>query len=199
MMKRTNSIKHFFITNRRLLLFLLLPLAGCVCGLLLYAPLQKSLPEWLVLLPLPNIEKGIGGACSAWLSSCFQPLCLLVVLFACGLSVCGAPCAFLVPVFWGIGLGLRQAYYAQNGAFGWLILLVVLLPSAAIEMVALLMASSESLRMSVMLTSQLLPRSVRCGGLWQVFRLYCARFLVLLFPVVLAGVLEVVIRLLLGA
>ncbi len=197
-MKRTNSFKRFLVTNRRLLLFLLLPLCGCVCGLLLYKPLQNSFPQWVALLPLPNMASGISGACSAWFSACFQPLCLLAVLFACGLSVCGAPCAFLAPVFWGVGLGLRQAYYSQSGASGWLMLLAVVLPSAAIQMVALLMGSSESLRMSVLLTAQLLPRSVRCGGLWQVFRLYCVRFLVLLLPVALAGVLEVVIRLLLG-
>ena len=73
-----------------------------------------------------------------------------------------------------------------------------ILPVAAIEMVVILMASSESLHMSALLAAQLLPHSSRCGGLWQVFKLYCVRFLVFLLPVGIAGVWEVVLRLILG-
>ncbi len=196
-MKRTNSLKRFFTQNRRLLLFLLLPLCGCFCGLFLYAPLKAVSADWLSLLRFGTIEHTISSVFLAWLSACFQSFCLVAVLFISGLSVCGAPCALLLPIFWGVGLGLHQAYYAQSGANGWLLLLAVVLPAAAMEMVAILMASSESLRMSALLAAQLLPRSSRCGGLWQVFKLYCVRFLVLLIPLGLAGAWEVILRLIL--
>ncbi len=197
-MKRTNSFKRFLVQNRRLLLFLLLPLCGCICGLFLYGPLKSVFPDWLFLLSFGTIEHTVSSIFSVWLSACFQSFCLLALLFVSGLSVCGVPCALLLPVFWGVGLGLHQAHYAQFAAGGWLTLLAVVLPAAAIEMVVILMASSESLRMSALLAAQLLPRSSRCGGLWQVFKLYCMRFLVLLIPVGIAGAWEVIFRLILG-
>ena len=197
-MKRTNSPKLFLKKNRRLLLFLLLPLAGCITGMIGYEPLQSVFGDWLSLLTVGKVSGTFGDVFSAWLSVCFQPFCLWAILFIGGLSVCGAPTAFLIPLFWGMGTGLQQAHYAQFGADGWLVLVVILLPAAAMKMVLILMASSESLQLSVLLASQLLPRSSRCGGLWQVFRLYCIRFFVLLIPIALAGAWEVVLRLLLG-
>lgn len=197
-MKRTNSLKRFLVQNRRLLLFLLLPLCGCIGGLVLYTPLNSISTDWLSLLTFDTIDHTVSSVFLAWLSTCFQPFCLVALLFISGLSVCGAPCTVFLPIFWGVGLGLHQAYYAQSGANGWLILLAVVLPAAAMQMVVILMASSESLRMSVLLAAQLLPRSSRCGGLWQVFKLYCIRFLVLLIPLGLAGAWEVILRLILG-
>lgn len=198
-MKRTNSIGKFFLQNRRLLLFLLLPLIGCLCGVVLYTPLQASLPaEWLGLLPLRPISGGFQNVLSQWFSACFQPFCLLLLLFFAGVSACGAPAVFLVPIFWGIGLGFSEAYYAQSGMSGWLVLAAILLPAAVMELVALLMACSESLRMTLLMAVQLLPRTARCGGLWQDFRLYCARFLLLLLLILVSGALDVILRLLFG-
>lgn len=198
-MKRTNSIGRFFVQNRRLLLFLLLPLIGCICGITLYAPLRESLPaEWWALLQLKPIVGGFQAVLAQWISACFQPLCLLVLLFLSGVSACGLPIVFLVPIFWGIGLGFSEAYYMQNGIGGWFVLAAVLLPSAIMELVALLMACSEALRMTMLMSVQLLPRSARCGGLWQDFRLYSVRFLLLLTLILAAGALDVILRLLLG-
>jgi len=198
-MKRTNSIGSFVNQHRRLLLFLLLPLIGCIAGMVLYAPLSETLPtEWWALLPLTPVKSDFASVFSQWLSSCFQPLCLLVLVFFSGVSAFGAPIIFLVPIFWGIGLGFSEAYYAQSGVSGWLVLAVVLLPPAIMELVALLMACSESLRLTLLMAVQLLPRSARCGGLWQDFRLYCLRFFLLLAFILGAGALDVLLRLLLG-
>lgn len=198
-MKRTNSIGTFLKQNRRLLLLLLLPLIGCISGMVLYSPLSSSLPEeWWALLPLTPVKADVANVFTQWFSSCFQPLCLLVLLFLSGVSACGAPIVLLVPVFWGIGLGFSEAYYVQNGMSGWLVIAVLLLPSAIMELVALLMACSEALRLTLLMAVQLLPRSARCGGLWQDFRLYCVRFLVLSAFILGAGALDVILRLLLG-
>ncbi len=198
-MKRTNSVGHFFVQHRRLLLFLLLPLLGCVVGLIVYTSLSEVLPaQWLALLPLKPIVGGVSGAFAQWFASCFQPLCLLLLLFLAGLSAFGAPLVIVVPVFWGIGLGMSEAYYANVGARGWLVLAAVLLPHAVMELVALLMGCSEAMRMTLLVTVQLLPRSARCGGLWQDFRLYLVRFLLLAALLLGAGALDVVLRLLLN-
>ncbi len=193
-MKRTNPIWQFVVQNRRMLLFLLLPLIGCIGGILLYPTIQ---PEWAALLPIKPITGGVAGAFAGWWTACFQPLCLMAVLFVCGLSALGAPIVVAVPVFWGIGLGLCEAHYAALGASGWLVLAFVLLPSAVMELVALLMAASEALRMSLLVAVQLLPRSPRCGGLFEDFRLYGVRFLLLLALVLGAGALDVIVRLVL--
>ncbi len=198
-MKRTNLIRRFFTQHRRLLLLLLLPLAGCVIGILCYSSLSAVLPaEWVALLPIKPIDGGIAGAFAGWFSSCFQPLCLLLLLFLSGLSACGAPLIIAVPIFWGIGLGMSEAYYTQSGIGGWLTLAAVLLPHAVMEAVALLMGCSEALRMTFLVTVQMLPRSARCGGLWQDVRLYAVRFLLLAVLLIGAAVLDVILRLLLG-
>ena len=198
-MKRTNSIGRFFVQHRRLLVFLLLPLSGCVAGLVLYTTLSTVLPtEWMALLPLKPITGGFAGACGQWFASCFQPLCLLILVFIAGWSACGMPLLIVIPVFWGIGLGMSEAYYAANGVSGWLVLAAVLLPHAIMELVAILMGCSEAMRMTVLVTVQLFPRSARCGGLWQDFRLYVIRFLLLAALLLGAGVLDVMLRLLLG-
>ena len=198
-MKRTNSFARFFVNNRRLLLFLLLPIVGSACGMMFYAPLQATLSEkWWGLLSPTMISGGAQGVFLEWFSVCFEPFCLLLLLFLCGLSACGAPIVFLVPLFWGIGMGLKAGLCAQNGFGGWLVLAVIVLPSAVMELVALLMACSESLRMTLQMAVQVLPHSARCGGLWQQFRLYCVRFLLLLLLVLGAGALDVLLRLLLG-
>ncbi len=196
-MKRTNTIKLFIKQNRRLLLLLLLPLLGCVVGLVWYTSLCAVLPsEWLALLPQTPVTGSAAGIFAEWFASCFQPLCLLILMFLAGLSVCGAPVAIAVPIFWGIGLGLCEAYYVSSGLNGWFVIATVLLPHSVMELVALLMGCSESLRMTVLVTVQLMPRSARCGGLWQDFRLYLIRFLLLAALLLGAGVLDVVLRLL---
>ena len=191
--KRTNRVGRFFSENRRLRLFLLLPIVGCVCGMLVYSLVQPA--AWLRLFTVERLSPGFSGAFSEWLQSCFQPMVLLTLLFLTGLSVCGAPFAILVPVFWGLGLGMTQASYYASGWQGMLIVAAVVLPHSVMELVALLMAASESLRMSLRFTGLLLPRSAHCGGLWQEFRLYGIRFLLLLFLLFGAGALDVVMRL----
>lgn len=194
-MKRTNSWFRFFVQNRRLLLLLILPLIGCVCGMVLYGSLPE---EWAALLPLRPVEGTLAGVLSDWLSTRFQPICLLVLLWIAGLSACGAPLIVCVPVFWGLGLGLYQACCLQDGPGGWLRMALMLLPAAVLELVALLMACSEALRMTLLVAVQLLPRSARCGGLWPDFRLYSLRFLLLLALLLGAGALDVLLRLVCG-
>ena len=57
------------------------------------------------------------------------------------------------------------------------------------------MGCAESLRMSLLIAGQLLPNAANCGGLWQDFRLYCMRFLLLVGVAFGAGVLDVGFRL----
>ncbi len=190
--RRTNRIRRFFAENGRVLLFLLLPLIGCACGIPLYVALKDT--AWVSVLTADRVMFSFGGVLFAWLESCFQPLLLLLVLFLCGLSVCGAPAAVLVPLFWGFGLGLVQAHYYAEGWRGIALAAAVVLPHAVMEIVTLLMGASECLQMSVRVTGQLLPSGSRCGGLWQSFRRYLLRFLVLAALLLVAAAVDVALR-----
>lgn len=197
-MKRTNSMVRLAAGNRRLLLLLALLLAGCIFGVIVYGSFQDGLSEAVTdLLAVRPVTGGIRGGFSGVFSSCFQTLCLLAVLFISGLSACGAPVALAVPLFWGIGLGMTQAYYYSGGGMGVLLTAVFVLPHSLPEAAALLMGCGESLRLSMQLSGQLLPRVAHCGGLWQDFRLYCVRFLLLLPLLLAAGVIDVGLRALL--
>ncbi len=191
--KRTNRVGRFLADNRRILCFLLLPIVGCICGMLLYSTVRSA--SWLTLFTVERITPKFPAAFSALFESCFQPIVLLTALFLAGLSACGAPFAVIIPLFWGLGLGMTQAGYYATGWGGVLTVSAVILPHAVMELVAILMAASESLRMSLRFTAVVLPRTAHCGGLWQEFRLYCIRFAVLLFLLFGAGALDVILRL----
>ena len=191
--KRTNRIGRFLSENRRLLLFLLLSVVGCIFGMLLHPLIQTA--QWLNLFSIRPVSTTATAVFSGLIEPCFQPILLLLVLFVSGLSACGAPFSVLVPVFWGFGLGLTQAQYYAVGWQGVLVIAAVMLPHTVMELVALLMGASESLRMSLRFTVLLLPRSAHCGGLWQEFRLYGLRFLVLALLLFGAGAVDVILRL----
>ena len=194
-MKRTNLWLRFFADNRRLLLLLLLLFVGYVGGLIVYRSLDGILLERAnVLLPIREVQGGLRGGFSQLISSCFQSFCLLAILFIAGLSACGAPISLVIPLFWGAGLGMTQAYYYTLGGSGVLLAAVLVLPHSLPEAAALLMGCAESLRMSMQVACQLLPRNAHCGGLWQDFRLYSGRFLLLLPLLLLAGAMDVGLR-----
>ncbi len=192
--KRTNRWGRFVTENRRLLLFLLLAASGCIGGVLLHPAIRQS--AWLSLVQVERVTLKLSTVLSGVLGSCFQPTLLLALLFLAGLSACGAPIALLIPVFWGLGMGTVQAYYYDQGWQGLLVIVAVVLPHSVMELVALLMAASESLRMSVRLSGVLLPRPAHCGGLWQEFRLYGIRFSLLFLLLLGAGAVDVMMRLL---
>ena len=197
-MKRTNISIRFAAEHRRLLWLLILLLIGVGGGVAVYRSFGGNLPEPMGdLLLLRPVNDGFRGAVSQLWSACFQLLVLLVVLFVSGLSACSAPLVLSVPLFWGIGLGLSLAHYYTYGLSGVLLCAVLLLPPALLKAAVLLAACSQALHMSAQMFSQLLPRGARCGGLWQTFRLYGGRFLLLLVPLVLSGLLDVGLRALL--
>lgn len=190
--KRTTRLKHFLRDNYRLLLFLLLPSLGVIGGMLLYPVVRDG--GWVVTVQ--PLSGGFTGALAAWSASLFQPLLLLVLLFFSGLSACGMPIALLVPLFWGIGLGVVQAAEYEAGLIGLAVSAAVFLPHSVMETVVLLMAAAECFRMSCRFATVLSPRFAHCGGLWQEFRLYGVRYLLLCMLLFAAAALDVILRLL---
>jgi hypothetical protein len=122
---------------------------------------------------------------------------LLGVLFLLGLWPCGAPFILLVPPFYGLGLGLTEAYYYSLGGQGVAAVALVIMPHGLLCAAVLVTAAVESLRLSIKMSRLLLPVA-SCGGLWTAFRLYCLRFLLFMSATVFVGLLDILFRLLFG-
>lgn len=189
------SLTEFISENRRLLVFLVLFIGGAGVGIGVFLSNHALVFDELSLMfSVQNKITGFQQGISVLFSSCMEVLLLLLLLFLSGLCVYGAPLTVLVPVFYGLGFGLTEAYYyASSGGLGIALIALQILPHTLLAVAALIMACSESLRMSLLLSRQLLP-SGSMGGLWQDFKLYCMRFLLFVAIVFTSGVMDVILR-----
>lgn len=189
------NLRRFLSQNQRLLWLLGIFLSGAALGCLVFRAACQPLAEVLKPLLTPSAPPpGLSGLLRGVSNACFSTASLLAVLFLAGLSVCGAPVALAVPLFFGMGIGVSEAYYFAQGAWGVGYAALLLLPPALPSAAALLMACAESMRMSVLLCRQVLPRQGSCGGLWPHFRLYLARFLICAAILFVAGVLDAALK-----
>ena len=108
------SLRRFCTENHRLLFYLVCLVIGIALGLTLS---PASAGEWLSsVMEIQPISGSFIQAVWQVFSSCFLVECLVVLLLISGLSACGAPVTILVPLFYGLGLGLSQAYWGAQGA-----------------------------------------------------------------------------------
>lgn len=188
------NIWRFLVHNQRLLWLLGVLLLGVEIGCLVFRasprPLATALDGLLTPAPPPTGFAGVVGLVTA---SCFPTFLLLLLLFVAGLSACGAPLAIAVLLFFGMGLGLTEAYYFAQGGWGVGYVALLVLPHTLVAVVGLIMAVAESVRLSVRLCRQVLPGQSLGGGLWPDFRLYLARFLMCAGLLFAAGVLDTVL------
>lgn len=196
--ERQKSFVEFITANRQLLLFCLLFIGGVLLGVIVYGLSRVLITgELSTILEGHVITGGLEGCVSELFSSCFSTILLLALLFLCGLSACGALFSVIVPVFFGLGLGLTEAYYYSTGVAGMIATGLLVVPHYLIAAAALLLGTMESVRMSLLFSRQLLPGG-SIGSLWEDFRLYCARFLVFAGIAFASGVVDVCLRLLFG-
>ncbi len=188
--RKWRSIYRVCHENRRLILYGSLWAVGLVVGLLIRSELVSSLKP---IASIASVEISFSAGIANVLSSCFSTLCLLMVLFLSGLSACGAPITAFVPLFYGLGLGLSQAYWGSQGQSGLLISALWVWPHSVIETIALLMGCCEALRLSLRIAAQLVPGGT-IGSLWRDFKLYLLRFLLFLLIALSAGVVDVLLR-----
>lgn len=189
------QLRTFISSHRRMMLFLLLFLVGTFIGIWLFLSAPTLFSRQLTgLLQLKPISGGLAGCIQEWTASCFSAFILLAALFLAGLSVCGVPVSVMVPFFFGLGIGLTEAYYYAGGKSGILLVALLVLPRTLIAVFALLIAASESMRMSLLLAGQVLPAGGKDGGLWQDFKLYLARFVACVGIVILSGGAEVLLK-----
>ncbi len=202
-MKRTTTRRRremiaFLRDNRRLFPFMGVFLVGVAVGVAVYtAAPQETAAGWGEMLRVSPVEGGLRQGLFALWGSCFSTVALLGALYLLGLWACGVPFVLAVPLFYGLGLGLTEAYYYAMGRQGVAAVAAVILPIGLLNAAVLVMAGAQAMRMSTRLSRQLLPVSVGgdpSGGLWTDFRLYSLRFLLCLVGAMAVGLLDVLLR-----
>lgn len=189
---------EFLAANRLLLVFSLIFMAGVLIGVMVFALSRTLLSgELSLILNINPADGSFKGGISALFSSSFSTILLLALLFLFGLSACGAPFSVIVPFFFGMGLGLTEAYYYSTGLKGLAAVGLLVAPHYLLAAIALVLGSIESIRMSLLLSRQLLPGGI-LGGLWTDFKLYCVRFVLFLGLAFASGVIDIVMRLIFG-
>lgn len=197
--RRRRAVADFLTENRRLFPLAGLFLAGVLIGVAVYVLVGSRITDdWGSLVRVTGLTGGLRAGLSALWSSCFGTVLLLLLLFLLGLWPCGAPFALAVPLFFGMGLGLTEAYYYSMGSIGVTAVAAVVMPVGLLGGALMVMAGVESLRLSVCLSRQLLPADPQSPhpreGLWPMFRLYCLRFLLFLTAAVAVGLVQVLLR-----
>lgn len=181
---------------KRILLPLVLFLLGFICGCVLFCHYGASESSFLgQLLALESPQAGIRGLLSAIYNSCFLPILLLGVLFFCGLSACGIPFIWMVPLFFGLGLGISESYYYSTGWHGVVLTLIVVLPAAVIKAAGLLFGVVESMRMSLLIGGVLMQKNT-VYGLYRDLRLFLLRFGLFVLLIIAGGIVDALLRML---
>ena len=196
--RRKREIKHFCTENRRLFPFVGLFVAGVALGVCVYLTLTDPGGRLDTLLRVPAVAGNGAAILQALGGRLFSAVLLLGGLYLLGLWACGAPFVLLVPLLYGLGLGLTEAHYYAMGQRGVVAVAAILLPYGLFTATVLVTAAAESLRLSAALSRQLLPGSERGEGLWPGFRLYTLRFLLFLAAAAVVGGIDVLLRCVLG-
>ena len=134
-----------------LLVFLgLFLIAGLILGVIFIRNAEYSLLKTLDFVFFSNVKaRSALPVLSIFVASLASSFLFLLFCFLCGLSIWGAYCVPLAPLFRGFGMGITAGYlYAAYGFQGFLFHLAVILPGAFICLIAILIASRESMLFS---------------------------------------------------
>ena len=134
-----------------LLVFLgLFLIAGLILGVIFIRNADYSLLKTLDFVFFSNVKaRSALPVLSILVASLASSFLFLLFCFLCGLSIWGAYCVPLAPLFRGFGMGITAGYlYAAYGFQGFLFHLAVILPGAFICLIAILIASRESMLFS---------------------------------------------------
>ena len=137
------------------LIFIITFLLGLIMGTVLIK--MTSISEQSVLSEITSSfinTKTQQGFLDNLLSSFFSTSVFLLFAFFVGFFALGKPIAILIPMFKGLGLGISMAdIFMQNGVKGYLICLILVLPSAIVSLIAIIFASKEAAKASSLIFS----------------------------------------------
>ena len=171
------SFARFISRNNILSLFVVLIVAGVAVGIFTESKL-KVLSNYSALylerfISLRSGESFLSIALSSFMGSAL----VLLILFAAGTSILGVIfvpfLAVLRGVFYG---GISALLYSEYAVKGIAFNAVLIIPSAFVFVIALLLASRESMRFSILIAKISLPGSASVNLSFD-FKNYCGRYL----------------------
>lgn len=171
------SFARFISRNNILSLFVVLIVAGVAVGIFTESKL-KVLSDYSALylerfILLRSGESFLSIALSSFMGSAL----VLLILFAAGTSILGVIfvpfLAVLRGVFYG---GISALLYSEYAVKGIAFNAVLIIPSAFVFVIALLLASRESMRFSILIAKISLPGSASVNLSFD-FKNYCGRYL----------------------
>lgn len=171
------SFARFISRNNILSLFVILIVAGVAVGIFTESKLQvlSNYSESYLerFISLRSGESFLSIALSSFMGSAL----VLLTLFAAGTSMLGVIfvpfLAVLRGVFYG---GISALLYSEYAVKGIAFNAVLIIPSAFVFVIALLLASRESMRFSILIAKISLPGSASVNLSFD-FKNYCGRYL----------------------
>lgn len=187
------KFKQFLFKNNLLAVLVILITAGIAVGIFCEAKLQV-LSDYSVgyverFVALRSGESFIAVALSSFMTSAF----VLLVFFAAGTSMLGVVIvpflAVLRGVFYG---GVSALLYSEYAVKGIAFNAVLIIPSAFIFVIALLLASRESMRFSLLIAKMSLPGSASVNLAFD-FKNYCGRYLFIMLIALASALTDAVL------
>lgn len=171
------SFARFISRNNILSLFVVLIVAGVAVGIFTESKL-KVISNYSALylerfISLRSGESFLSIALSSFMGSAL----VLLILFAAGTSILGVIFVPFLAVFRGVFYGgISALLYSEYAVKGIAFNAVLIIPSAFVFVIALLLASRESMRFSILIAKISLPGSASVNFSFD-FKNYCGRYL----------------------
>lgn len=155
-------------------------LCGILIGTIVFCNFSDASADKLSFLAQGYLaSRAEDGAFKILWSTFFNSSLLLFVTFLLGFSAVSQPIELTVPFFKGLGLGATVAQiYSISGAKGFIIVLLLVIPSAAITSIVLLLAVKDAVRFSNKL-SHIACSTAFVTGMRDTTKNYCNRFFML--------------------
>lgn len=184
------SLQTHLFDNWRLILLTAFFIGGLAAG-----AISSKYTDTVVLEKLMTVfgnysaARGSQSMLATFGNALSSGLLYFLFTFICGLCAVGLPFVAAVPFIRGLGLGMIGGYlYAAQGLAGVGYYALILLPGALLSVVALLLAGSESVKMSLgMLFS---VASSHPPLIHSAFRTFCIKYCFLFAVMACSAVLD---------
>lgn len=186
-LNKFNLIIEFFKKNYLSLILTLFYIFGLAFGIFSYKN-SDSIMEYSTDYLLKFCElRTESGFLKILFNSLFSSVTYIAFLFIAGGAILGFVLVpFLISVK-GFSLGCITAYiYSEYALKGVAFNAVMIMPWAVILVIAMILAGRESIKFSFKLTGLTIPTN-RPANLFNVFKLYCGKYIFILFLCLLSA------------
>lgn len=187
------KLTDFFVKNNILVILVVLFIAGIAVGTF-SEPKISRLSEYAAdFLKSYIADRTDASFLSVALHSFMSSMLILLAVFAAGASMLGVVLVPVIPFLRGMFYGCLSAQlYSEYAVKGVAFNAVMVIPSAIILIIALLLASRESVKFSLVLAKMSLP-TAPVANLSQDFKNYCGRYLFICFIALASALIDAVL------